>query len=250
MHNTLVHPWMIHPHTGKLLEAVGVRRNGRPIWPILGASEDDGDDDADGDDGDEGDDAGGDDGDDSDDDDDPDSGKSPEELRAELRALRASKTKLLREKANRAKGGNGKGGGKDGDDDAGKKFTREELDEIAEETKSSTRSELMPAIIRSQSKSILSDLGMTFPKEKAQAAAALSRILKLADTEDLDLNDDGEVEGLEHAFRAVKRDFPQLFKGRRVAAPGNAGGGGRPSNKPKSATELQALHAFGGSDDD
>jgi hypothetical protein len=248
MRNTLVHPWMIHPHTGKPLEALGVRRNGRPIWPIMGASEDDdaGDD---GDAGDEGD-AGGDDSDDDDagDDDDPDAGKSPEELLAEVRALRASKTKLLREKANRSKGGNGKGGGKD--DDAGKKFTREELDEIAEETKSSTRSELMPAIIRSQSRTVLESLGMSFPKEKEQARAALSRLLKLADTDELELGDDGEVEGLEHAFRQVKRDFPQLFKGRRVPNPGNAGGGGRPSNKPKSATELQAQHAFGSADDD
>jgi hypothetical protein len=249
MRNTLVHPWMIHPHTGKPLEALGVRRNGRPIWPIMGASDDD-------DAGDDGDDAGGDDsddaGDDSDDDDagdDPDAGKSAEELLDEVRALRASKTKLLREKANRAKGGNGKGDGKDGDD-AGKKFTREELDEIAEETKSSTRSELMPAIIRSQSRTVLESLGMSFPKEKEQARAALSRLLKLADTDELELGDDGEVEGLEHAFRQVKRDFPQLFKGRRVASPGNAGGGGRPSNKPKSATELQAQHVFGGADDD
>jgi hypothetical protein len=244
MRNTLVHPWMIHPHTGKPLEAVGMRRNGRPIWPILGASEDDDPE------GDPEEDPEGDPEEDPEDDpeEDPDAGKSAAELLAEVRALRASKTKLLREKANRSKGGNGKGGGKD--DDAGKKFTREELDEIAEETKSSTRSELMPAIIRSQSRTVLESLGMSFPKEKEQARAALSRLLKLADTDELELGDDGEVEGLEHAFRQVKRDFPQLFKGRRVASPGNAGGGGRPSNKPKSATELQAQHVFGGADDD
>lgn len=244
MRNTLVHPWMIHPHTGKPLEAVGVRRNGRPIWPIMGASEDDDPE------GDPEEDPEGDPEEDPEDDpgDDPDAGKSAEELLAEVRALRASKTKLLREKANRAKGGNGKG--KDDGDDAGKKFTRQELDEIAEETKSSTRSELMPAIIRSQSRTVLESLGMSFPKEKEQARAALSRLLKLADTDELELGDDGEVEGLEHAFRQVKRDFPQLFKGRRVASPGNAGGGGRASNKPKSATELQAQHVFGGADDD
>jgi HK97 family phage major capsid protein len=30
-----------HPHTGKLLGPIGYRRNGSPIWPILGASPDD-----------------------------------------------------------------------------------------------------------------------------------------------------------------------------------------------------------------
>lgn len=30
-----------HPHTGRPLNPVGYRRNGAPIWPILGASEDD-----------------------------------------------------------------------------------------------------------------------------------------------------------------------------------------------------------------
>ena len=37
----MLHPH-IHPHTGQPLVPVGYRRNGAPIWPILGASEDDG----------------------------------------------------------------------------------------------------------------------------------------------------------------------------------------------------------------
>ena len=36
-----VHPTMRHPHTGLALQAVGFRRSGAPIWPILGASPDD-----------------------------------------------------------------------------------------------------------------------------------------------------------------------------------------------------------------
>lgn len=34
-----VHPYLRHPLTGGLLQAVGIRANGKPIWPILGASE-------------------------------------------------------------------------------------------------------------------------------------------------------------------------------------------------------------------
>lgn len=36
------HPTMRHPHTGARLQAIGLRANGRPIWPIMGASPDDG----------------------------------------------------------------------------------------------------------------------------------------------------------------------------------------------------------------
>jgi hypothetical protein len=55
-----VHPSMRHPLTGEPLAAVGIRRNGDPIWPVLGAAEDDadgdgGDDEGSGDDTDSGD---------------------------------------------------------------------------------------------------------------------------------------------------------------------------------------------------
>lgn len=35
------HPTLIHPTTGLPLRAVGLRRDGRAIWPVLGASSDD-----------------------------------------------------------------------------------------------------------------------------------------------------------------------------------------------------------------
>ncbi len=38
-----------HPHTGTLLEPIGYRADGSPIWPIMGASEDDAETDDDGD---------------------------------------------------------------------------------------------------------------------------------------------------------------------------------------------------------
>lgn len=39
----LAHPFLRHPLTGGPLAALGFRRNGAPIWPVLGAAEDDGD---------------------------------------------------------------------------------------------------------------------------------------------------------------------------------------------------------------
>lgn len=40
-HALPVHPTKRHPLTGLPLTAVGLRRDGRPVWPILGASPDD-----------------------------------------------------------------------------------------------------------------------------------------------------------------------------------------------------------------
>lgn len=73
MSQRLIKPGLRHPHTGALIKALGFKRNGDPIWPVLGAAPDDADD---GDDTppDDGDDA--DDGDDEDDDTDADSGKT------------------------------------------------------------------------------------------------------------------------------------------------------------------------------
>jgi hypothetical protein len=250
MSNTLMHPWKIDPRTGCRLEALGMRppRRGetgdQPIWPIMGASDDDDADDEGDDAGDDGADDGDDEDDAGDDGDDPDAGKSPEDLRAELKALRASRAKLLREKRNLAK--NGKKDDADGKDT----FTKDDVEALREETQAAARAALMPAIIRSSSRAALESLGMAFPKDAEQAKAKLTRTLKLADIDDLELDDDGEVVGLEHALREVRRNYPELFRGGRVRTPGNAGGGRRPGDKPKSATELQAAMVFGGRDDD
>lgn len=176
-------------------------------------------------------------------DDDPDAGKSPEDLRAELKALRASRAKLLREAKNRAKNGTK-------DDDGKDTFTKDDIAALREETQAAARAELMPALIRNASRGTLESLGMAFPKDATEARAKLTRTLKLADVDELEIGDDGEVVGLEHALREVRRTYPELFRGSKVRTPGNAGGGRRPSERPKSATELQAAAVFGNRDDD
>lgn len=252
MSNTLVHPWKIDPRTGCRLEALGVRppRRGetgdQPIWPIMGAAEpDDGPEDEPGDDDDDPDD----DPEDELGDDDPDAGKSEADLRAELKRLRVASTRKGREIEKWRLRAQGKNGKKDDEDDKDK-FTKDDVEDLTERTKEATRAELMPAIIRSQGRSVLESLGMAFPRDAKDAKAALTRTLKLANLDDLELNEDGEVEGLEHELREVKRLYPQLFRGGRVRTPGNAGGGRRPADKPRSATELQMAQAFGIGDDD
>lgn len=244
MLDTRVHPWMIHPHTRKPLEAIFTDKRGRPHWPILGASEDDdADDGAGGDDADEDAEDGVD---DADDEDDIDDGKSVDDLKAELARLRNSQAKLLREKRNRGRKDDDTTKNGDGKDT----FTKDDVAQLREETREAVRTEMLPAVIRPAARTALEQLGMVFPKDADGARAKLTRALKLADLDNVELDDDGDVVGLAEALREVRRDFPEMFKGTRVRTPGNSGGGRRASTKPKSATEQQAAMVFGGRDED
>ncbi|MCX5253624.1 hypothetical protein OOK27_05475 [Streptomyces canus] len=82
-------------------------------------------------------------------------------------------------------------------------------------------------------------------REKGESR--LKRLLKLVDTETLDVDEDGSVSGLEAAVDELRRDYPELFgtavrrpKVRPTAAP-------RPAapEKPKSAAEQHAQRALG-----
>jgi hypothetical protein len=243
MTDTLVHPWMVHPHTGEPLRAVWVRPDGRPVWPILGASEDDEDED-------ESDDEDEDESDDEDEtDEDPDKDKSEEEVRAELKRIRASRKKDIRRVRRMREKAKAERDGKDKDDDPNRKFTRAELDDIRTETETATRGEMLPVVIKHAATSALRDAGFDFPDDKDARAAKLKRALKLMDVEDVEIDDDGEVLGLEDAIDELKEEFPELFAKpsgtRQRKRPGNVSGNGKPVNRKKSVTELQAEALFG-----
>jgi hypothetical protein len=57
----------------------------------------------------------------------------------------------------------------------------------------------------------LKDAGFTGTKEQA------AKLSKLLDLDDLDVDDDGEVEGLEDAVADLKEQFPALFAGEKAA---------------------------------
>ena len=82
-------------------------------------------------------------------------------------------------------------------------------------------------------------------REKGESR--LKRLLKLVDTDTLDIDDDGSVSGLEAAVDDLRRDYPELFavparrpKARPTGAP-------RPAavEKPKSTAEIHASRILG-----
>ncbi|WP_141746615.1 hypothetical protein [Streptomyces sp. LUP30] len=82
-------------------------------------------------------------------------------------------------------------------------------------------------------------------REKGESR--LKRLLKLVDTDALDVDDDGSVSGLEAAVDELRRDYPELFSApaRRVKA--RPTGAPRPAavEQPKSTAERHAQRILG-----
>lgn len=84
--------------------------------------------------------------------------------------------------------------------------------------------------------------------DKAKADARMKRLLKLIDLDDLSIDDDGEVLGLDEQIEGLKADYPELFtqpvKPRPKARP-TAADRQPAEEKPKSSAERHAMKVLG-----
>lgn len=223
-----LHPHLLHPRTGAPLRAVGHRRDGTPIWPILGAA----DDDDDSDDSDDDDDKGNgkkDDDDDSDDDSDDDDDKKlgPKGERAlaaekeKRRKARAAQQKAEKDLADaRAEIERLKGGKDDNDADDRKDATATEAKEA--EARANTK------IVRAEIKALAAD---TF--------IDVSDAVRELDASKYEVDEDGElvdVDDLKDDLAEVLKNKPHLAKkSRRFQGDGdggNRGNGKKPDPGP------------------
>lgn len=112
-------------------------------------------------------------------------------------------------------------------------------------------------LVRTAARSALVEAGaLAFLQEEKEPESAearqkgesrLTRLLKLVDTESLDVDEDGSVSGLEAAIDDLRRDYPELFsaparkpKARPTGAPRHAA-----PEKPKSTAEQHAARLLG-----
>ena len=198
--------------------------------PDGGGGSDDDDDDDDDDDAD----------DDEDEDDDPDAGKSEDELRAELAAVRVALSKAngssakrrKREAALKAELAKVKGAkpAADGDEPA-------TLD--AEAIKAEAQAAADQRVARAEARSRLRSLGLDDAK--------VTRALKLIDLSDVLVEGD-DVDGIDDALDALREDVPELFvkpTRKRRAVSGDSDRAGKTTSKPKSASAQQAAALLG-----
>jgi len=218
-----------------------------------GKSKRDDEDDDDGDD-DDGDDDEEDDEDDDDDGDDDDefADLSESELRAELKKatdrlstsagsnkVKRDRIKRLRRELEDAKKPKPAGKKKAGDDD-----DAPDLDAIRDAAKAEAKAEADTRIKRSEAKSALVAAGVT-----REVAADLIGFVKL---DDLDLDDDGEIEGLDEEIERIQKKYPTFFakpaRRRResVAGGGDRDGTGRKPREKMTASQRQAALVTGG----
>ena len=217
---------MHHPRTGDLLTPLGWRKDGRPIWPILGAAPDDSDD-ADVGDDDDDDDAGGDDTDDDDSDDSDDKDDDEDEPlgpagKKALAAERAEVARLKRENRQLRRTSQGKG------DDDGK-----DTDEKVTAARTEEAEKWKPLLVRQAATAALSSAGLIGKPD---------RLLRLLDLSDIDVDPEtGEIDGLEDQIKDFRREYRELFRKRGSSSIDAADrDGGDDDGKPKSATQRQA----------
>lgn len=184
---------------------------------------------------------------DDDDDDDEDADKTDDELRAELKEVRKSlakangsskskrlKMRKLQEELDSARRQpSKKSKSKDDEDDA------PDVDAIREQARQEARAESDNRVKRASVRSELRAAGI--PTESA------GRLVGLVKLEDLDVDDDGNVDGLDEVLDELRADFPQLFgKGedepKRTTRRSVAGREGTPTGRSKklSTDEAQA----------
>lgn len=82
-------------------------------------------------------------------------------------------------------------------------------------------------------------------REKGESR--LKRLLKLVDTDALDVDDDGSVSGLEAAVDELRRDYPELFASPARRSKARPTGAPKPAavEKPKSTAEIHANRILG-----
>lgn len=188
-----------------------------------------------------------DDADDDDEDDDPDAEKSEDELRAELKAVRDSLSKASgssKKKRDRIKA-------LEADlvtartakpaPDADGKPAAPDADAIRATIEAELKEKADTKVKRAEARGALRSAGV--PVEQVGDLVAM---LKL---DDLDVDDEGEVEGLDEAIDGLKKKWPQLFGGTRkrrsVSGDGDRDGDASKSKKTLTPSELQARVALG-----
>ena len=125
----------------------------------------------------------------------------------------------------------------DEDDEPAKKPARRtpkiNEESIRREAEEAALAKAKPGLVKAAARDAFRSAGLLLP-EKGDAAPAIARALRLIDMDTVDVDEDGDVTGIDDAVKAVKREYPELFarKGARAVNAGagsNTDGAGKPS---------------------
>lgn len=186
-----------------------------------------------------------------DDEEDEDADKSPEELAEELKKVRdalkkangssakkRSTTKQLRARIAELESAGGAKGKRKKDDEGDEDEV--DLDAVRAAAKAEAKAEADKTRIADKSEPVLARAGVD-PKRLAKA-------VKLLDFDDVELNDDGTLDGLDEQIDELRKEWPELFarprKRRSTAGQGDRDGDERDAKAGKSTTERQLANVM------
>jgi len=113
-----------------------------------------------------------------------------------------------------------------------------DVEKAVEAAKTEVESRYKPLIVRTAAKAALAEAGLIGKPD---------RLIKLLDMDELDIDDEGDVDGLEDQIKALKADYPDLFQKRTRA--GRVNGAEKRStsgDRKLTSAERIAQQALGG----
>lgn len=101
-------------------------------------------------------------------------------------------------------------------------------------------------LVKTAARTAFVEAGLVLPKGNSDSAMA--RVVKLLDLDDLQITDDGQIDGLREQVEEIRGDFPELFGTtnghRRVGRVDGADRSGTPT--PKTAVERLTAQIMAG----
>lgn len=119
-----------------------------------------------------------------------------------------------------------------------------DVDKAVKEATTATEARYKPMVVKAAARAAFAEAGLVMPKGNGDAA--MGRVIRLLDLDDLDIDDDGQVSGLVEQIDDIKADFPELFASTR--RPARVDGADKPagSAKPQSSADALAAMISGG----
>lgn len=114
-----------------------------------------------------------------------------------------------------------------------------DVDKAVADAKAAATAEWKPRLVRSVARSAFLEAGLVLPKDNADGV--MGRVLKMLDLDDLDVADDGTVDGLTEQVAEIRRDFPEMFAStRKLSRVDGADKPGQTNGKPKTSADMIA----------
>lgn len=102
-----------------------------------------------------------------------------------------------------------------------------------EEAEKAVEDKYKGLLVRAEAKAALTDAGLTSGHE---------RFIKMLDMDAIEVEDDGDIEGLTEQIQALKKDFPEVFDAKKKVAGKADAGGKTPANKKMTSAERIAAN--------